>query len=290
MVMAGAVATDPASGPASTASQLQLQSRSPVAVGPLLGVTSTIADTAAVSAAIDAAVTSRLQAKGGTNNSNSDSNPQSAGRAPATTTSPATTANTAAVPDATVASGGSGRRRIVANVPLVDLSHLGPDAGWRQHVTDDGLVYYSNDQTAATTWDRPMCLGQLILEEDADVVVMVGDAQATVIEPSDSTDVLGAAEPHHALNGAVPDDTRVEGPAAVSRGAEPPAAAAPAGVDQHQPQHEHEPQQQQELPELFHESYRGLNGWLSTTDEEGYVYYVHEPTGTTQWERPEGFA
>lgn len=287
-VVAGAPsASDP--DHASMQLQLQLQAQSPVAAGPLLGVTSTIADSESVSAAIAAAVTSRQQQPMGGNgnsngnrNSNSNSNSHGVDHAPVAAASPVTSSPS--------------RRRIVANVPLVDLSHLGPDDAWRQHVTDEGLVYYSNDETAATTWDRPACLGQLILEEDADVVVMVGDARATVVEPIDETGDAASArsaelQPDRALSGTASEAGRAVAAAAVSPVAEP-TADVPAGAADplRKPQPQQQQQQQHELPELFHESYRGQNGWLSTTDDEGYVYYVHEPTGTTQWERPEGFA
>lgn len=312
-------------------SQSQSQSQSPVAVGPLLGVSSTIADSETVFAAVDAAAASRLKGKGGLGQglgrgdaSSSSSRIGGLGRSghladagPMGTMASdrAAGAGADAAGDASdgaacesnradTGSSGSGsgsRRRIVANVPLVDLSHLGPDSGWRQHVTDDGLVYYSNDETGATTWDRPKCLGQMVLDEDADVVVMVGDAQATVREPSDpegadgsraGADVEALLPKAAAASGGAP-----EVPAAVSRGAEEVAGGAPELATQsaradshHQTQDDLSHDQQRDLPELFHESYRGRNGWLSTTDEEGYVYYVHEPTGTTQWERPAGFA
>jgi len=136
-------------------------------------------------------------------------------------------------------------RKVVASVPLVDLRHLGPDAGWRQHVTDDGLVYYSNGETGATTWERPECLGPLVLEEEGDVMVLVGGSGEEAEAKAD-----------HAADDAGRDQDGGGG----------------------------------DFPELHHETFRGKNGWLSTTDDDGYVYYVHEPTQRTQWERPDDFA
>lgn len=34
---------------------------------------------------------------------------------------------------------------------------------------------------------------------------------------------------------------------------------------------------------------QGRGGWSKVLDEEGYAFYYHEATGTTQWERPDGF-
>jgi hypothetical protein len=129
--------------------------------------------------------------------------------------------------------GSSKAKRVVTDVPMVDQSHLGPDHAWRQHVTEDGLIYYSNSETGATTWHRPLSMGPLILEDDSEVVVMVGDEPVTSPEPTAND--------------------------------------------------------KDDMPELYHVSFQGKNGWRSQTDPEGYVYYIHEPSGKTQWERPVDF-
>lgn len=194
----------------------------------------------------------------------------------------------AQLPVASSAQSGGTSKRVVADVPLVDLSHLGPDDAWRQHVTDDGLVYYSNAVTQATTWDRPRCLGPLVLDDDAEVVVMVGDAVAHVHEAEDGEH---AAEASSGKQTTLPSTEAPASNATLNDSSSQAAAAEPAAgpTKSELASHSDAAPGSEQMPELFHWSYRGKNGWVSATDPDGYVYYIHEPSQRTQWERPTDF-
>jgi hypothetical protein len=115
-----------------------------------------------------------------------------------------------------------------------------------------------------------------VLEEEDDVVGMGGDSRASRRE----ADADGPGSAGRAEDASVAAEAKTQDPAGAADARA--RNGRPAGG-------EGNGDSGAEMPELFHSTFKGKNGWISATDAEGYVYYVHEPTRRTQWERPEGF-